>query len=206
MTDVVVLTPDLPIKAVLEAILARHAALAIPPGLGVEFVQIPGGRDGEVRKKAHAFLAPFVVGTRHALVVFDREGCGRGQSADAIEVEVEQALATRWGDRARCIVLDPELEEWLVGATAQYHLVSGLKGRKAHEWWPANGYPLDVQSKPERPKEAVEAFFRAHGAKATSANYRKLAEHASLSMEGCRSRSFRRLRQTLAEWFGLPPG
>ena len=201
MIDLVVLVADVQAKAVLEAVLARWQALGLSRPPTVEVVNT-AGTDGGVRTRGVAVIAAVSRRARHALVVFDHHGCGEVGAAEIIEARLERELAVIWGTRAACLVLEPELEEWLVGASTGFAEVEELSGVDAFPWWAENGYPLDGRGKPIPVKRAMEALFDAHGARRSAANYRLIAGKASLKPERCRSRTFHKLSDRLRAWFG----
>jgi len=198
--DLVVLVADGQARAVLEAVLARWQALGLPAALDVEVVNI-AGTDGGVRTQGAAVMARFASQCRHGLVLFDHEGCGSDEAAELLERELERQARTAWGERLACVVLEPELEEWLTGATRAFPEVEELAGVDVPAWWARHGFPLGDRHKPRRVKEAMEAVFHAHDARRSAANYRLIARLASLRLDRCQSRSFRRFVEALRRWF-----
>lgn len=106
----VILTADKDARlAIVE--LMRKPALRIPP---IEFdcVSYSGHESGSTSMH-HQFLRTFLKWD-HGLVVFDREGCGHDDRPQAVESAVGGRLAVNgWDDRARVVVIDPELESWV---------------------------------------------------------------------------------------------
>lgn len=135
--------------------------------------------------------------------MFDRDGCGRhGQTRQQLEAEVEKNLrSAAWGDRAACIVIDPELENWVWSDSPHVDSVLGWEGREPalRGWLQAQGYWNAGSPKPDRPKEAVEEALRNVRKPRSSALYQELAE--SVSLERCSDPAFLRLKTLLAKWF-----
>ncbi len=201
MKDLYVLCADLNAKAVLEALLRRPKSLDIRQ-VDYDVYHNPIGHDGGTRADGPALVRRAAAGAySHAMVVIDWEGCGATGDARGLERELTARLSTDWADRGQAIVIDPELEAWLVGAHRHFGKVCRVRPSPVRKWlaqaelWPMN------DPKPARPKEAVEAWLRAHRARRTSANYRKIAAAASLRLERCRSESFGLFVRTLRRWF-----
>ena len=105
---------------------------------------------------------------RHAMVVFDRDGCGSANSREIIQKEVETQLNTNgWRGRAKAIVIEPELEAWIWSDAPQAlramnwsksytELQEFLRGRNL---WPKRS------PKPPDPKAAMKATLRTTGAR-----------------------------------------
>lgn len=143
---------------------------------------------------------------RHALVVFDRDGCGSAKSREAIQKEVETQLdANGWRGRAKAIVIEPELEAWLWSDAPQalramnwsgsyIELQEFLRGRNL---WPKRN------SKPPDPKAAMKVTLRATGARHSPKVLFHLANE--IDPRGCRDPAFNELTQTLRDWFPQRP-
>lgn len=187
-------------KAVLEAVLSRWQSLGLSAPLAAEVINI-AGTDGGVRTHGAAVMTRFAPEAKHGLVLFDHDGCGSNEGAELLERELERQAKAAWGNRLACVVFEPELEEWLVGASRAFGVVEELAGVDTIAWWPRNGFPLGANHKPTMVKEAMEAVFYAHDARRSASNYRLIASRASLRLDRCRSRSFRRFVETLRRWF-----
>ena len=88
-------------------------------------------------------------------------GCGREQqkNPDEIAKEVEELLSRNgWGDRAKVVVIDPELEVWLWARSP--HVADELGWKNGWDslrtWLRDNEIWDDGAPKPGNPKEAVE--------------------------------------------------
>jgi hypothetical protein len=200
--DLVVLTADKNIEFAVRALLSsRLAALAIRQ---VNFDVFPHPeRDPGCRLRAHDFLRASLRTYEHALVIFDRHGCGSEHRGRAeIESEVEAHLAgSGWGDRATTVVLDPELEAWVWGDSAQVEAHLGWDGAPngLRPWLEQNGLWNTGDPKPHDPKEAVErALYRARKPR-SSALYRRLAEAVSFS--NCSDAAFQKFSSPVKTWF-----
>jgi hypothetical protein len=187
-------------QAAAEGIFARHHALGIRPV------------DAEVRRHPHHdsgccgegadFFKPFVSEYQHALLMFDREGCGREMlSAEELERQAEAELVAKgWPDRAAVIVLDPELEIWVWSDSPHVDAQIGWSGQPGlRDWLRGAGFLQAGQVKPARPKEALEAALRKSRKARSATLFRALAEKVSLSR--CTDRAFLKLKSTLQTWF-----
>lgn len=155
-------------------------------------------------KEAETFLIPFQRSHRFALVILDVEFDGSSGTRSAIEQEIQRRLDGKgWMGRSQVIAIDPELEAWVWGDSAQVAQVLGqahaqIRNMAAeHGWWPAEA------AKPSRPKELLSAVLHASRSRPPSAAlFGQLAEHVGL--ERCTDPAFVKLRETLQGWFGSP--
>lgn len=195
-----VVCPDQRWQAVLDEVLLRQQSLGLSRALEHEVVRIPGRTDGGTRTEGVALLQMHRRTYRHELLIFDHRGCGDPRPAQLIEADLDETLES-WG---KALVVDPDLEDWFVGGHTHYARLRGMDGVDAIRWWRVEGFLGAGAAKPEPRKEAVESLFRAHSVRPSSANYRKVAQRASLRLERCKSRSFRVFVETLRGWFGGP--
>jgi hypothetical protein len=206
--DLVVLVPGKDERETLDGLLSRHSALGIRP-LDYRILDPHPRRDPGCFHEAPQDLQPFLLKAQHALVMFDREGSGQEQrSAGEIARDVEGRLrGAGWDDRARALVLDPELEIWVWSDSPHVEKVLGWGDRSPglREWLREAGLLNTQQIKPDRPKECFDAAIRQARVQRSSALFRRLAEQVSLSR--CQDPCFTALRAILTEWFPAPtPG
>lgn len=201
MKDLVILVADGNMEHALRGLLQRPQALGIHPIEADIFVH--PRRDPGCLNEAHDFLRPFAHSYRHALVLFDHDGCGRESTAPAeLADQVRQRLAASgWADRAEVVVLAPELEVWVWSDSPHVAECLGWAGRQPslREWLAATGHWPADQAKPAHPKRALEAALREVHKPRSSSIYLDLA-----SKVGLRNRSepaFLRFQQTLQKWF-----
>lgn len=198
--DLIALVADSNIEAAIRALVRRKQSLGIRQ-IDVQLYVHPE-RDAGCRVRASEFLRPFSSTFRHALVVFDRAGCGCEDGATTLEAAVEARLAaTGWDDRTRVVVIDPELEIWVWSDSPHVDRALRWQGRipTLRAWLRDRGDWPEGTAKPADPKSAVEAALRHVGVPRSSAIYRELAE--TVSIDRCTDRAFARLRETLATWF-----
>lgn len=118
-----------------------------------------------------------------------------------IFIRWNQLLSDTWGDRAKAIVIEPEVDVWMWGA--ETHLRSTMSWEFAEgirTWLQAQTFTFGENGKPARPKEALEAAFRRAKVPRSSARYAHVAQRISLA--NCTDPAFLRLRTALTSWFG----
>ena len=163
-------------------------------------------RDSGCRADAANFLRQFLRSYRHALVVFDRDGCGSPSTREEIERTVERDLSRNgWERRAHAVVIDPELEEWVWSGSPVVSRALGW-GRRYDElrsWLSRRGLWDNGRMKPNDPKAAmIQALKGASSATRRRRSARIFGEIAAATpFEGCEDPAFKKLTATLREWF-----
>lgn len=199
IADLAILAADKTIETGVTKLLARPQALGCRAFTVRSFVHV--ARDPGCYRRAPEFLSGLSTQYDRAFVIFDREGSGATKRRDEIEAEIEERLsASGWNDRAACIVVDPEIENWVW--TDSPHVASCLSWNKPiglRDWLCQQGLWPDGVPKPPRPKEAVQAVLRLVGVPRSSAIYGELAERASVAR--CSDPAFLKFRDKLRLWF-----
>jgi hypothetical protein len=200
--DLVVLVADKNIEAVVSGLLARPEALGIRPVNYDCFVH--PRRDPGCLTGASDLLLSFTAGYRHALVMFDHDGCGREETSPAtLAAEVQRSLSrSGWAGRAEAVILAPELEVWAWSGSPHVARCLGWEDREPplREWLAGQGHWPAGAAKPAQPKAAFEAALREAHIPRSSAIYKKIA--LSVSLRGHAEPGFLQLTQTLRAWFG----
>lgn len=162
--------------------------------------------DPGCRLRSPEFLRAFARRSRHALVVLDLEGSGVDETNDrsVMEAQLEQRLReSGWQDRARVVVIAPELETWVWSDSPHVASVFGWTEEPTRgglrEWLTDREFLVEGAAKPARPKEAVEGVLYELRRPRSSALYRKLAE--TVGFRRCEDPAFAKLRELLAAWF-----
>ncbi|MGH9321633.1 MAG: methylation-associated defense system protein MAD4 [Vicinamibacteria bacterium] len=199
----VVLVADKNIEFALRGILARPKAVGMRSVFADIFIHPE--RDAGCFSRGEQFLRSFSSQYDRGLLVLDRDGSGRDdQSRETLETELESRLAgAGWADRARAIVIEPELEIWVWAESPHVEDVLGWKGRKPdlRRWLKVAGF-VDVEAaKPGRPKSAMQEALRIVSKPRSSVLYSRLAERVSYAR--CTDPAFDKLRSILGAWF--PP-
>lgn len=202
MKELVVLAADKNIEHTLKGLFVRPQSLGIQPIEADIFIEPE--HDPACALRGVSFLSNFSNEYKHALLVFDHEGSGK-ESVQAHELQeginAEFANST-WGrERARAIVLAPELETWIWSDSPHVDEITGWKNRQPglRPWLTEQGWFQEGQVKPARPKEAFEAALRKAQIPRSSSLYRQIAEKVSL--ERCTDKAFREFREILQNWF-----
>lgn len=201
--DLIILAADKRMRSTIEALLAR------PQSLGVRAikadVQFHPRHDSAVLREGHVFLRELHALASHALVVFDRDGCGSRLSREDLEAEVQERLEQSGWEKDRCavIVIEPELEAWFWSDSPHVEKALGwLNGRlQLDEWLVGKGYLRRGKQKPTQPKEAVLEALRHCRTPYSPSIYYDLA--ARVSFERCVDPAFLKLKSVLQRWF--PP-
>lgn len=198
----VVLVADKDIEQAVLGLLDRHGSLGIRSLAGEFKVVVHPQRDPGVYNTGHELLKPFARNIQtHALIVFDRAWDG-APSTDAATLaqSVEERSRGDWGDRARCVCIDPEVENWVwsdsrhVAAELGWPSNAELRAwLSSHDLWPEGSL------KPPDPKKAFERSTREKRVVPSSSIFGELARRVGL--ERCRDPAFVRLRDILREWF-----
>lgn len=112
--DLVLLVPGANEEFVMRGILSRHQALNIRP---LTWQCLRGHGDGGVRKHGASLLALRRDDFMHALLILDHEGSGaERQDAESLEAVLDRQLQECWQDRAKSIVIAPEVDVWMWGS------------------------------------------------------------------------------------------
>lgn len=201
MKDLVVLVADKDIEFTMKGIFSRPQALSIRPIK--PDIYVDSRRDPGCLTYGHEYLRSFVKIYSHALIIFDREGCGQEQRS---REELEQAVETRlsqsgWEQRAAAIILDPELEIWVWNDSPHVATLLGWSGPPADLkiWLSQQGFWQTDQMKPTRPKEALEQVLFRDKLPRSSKLYEKLAKKVSFKL--CHDKAFLKFKTTLQTWF-----
>jgi hypothetical protein len=168
----------------------------------IEFeIRTHPGRDGGTRKTGPELLATQRRQYHHGLLIFDFEGSGTDLAdAVALESQLNGRLGNQWKNAAKAIVIEPELDIWIWGSdNAVESAIEWPPGKGVREWLREQGFELDANQKPVRPKEALEAALRVPALPRSSALYQHVAGRISLAR--CEDEAFIRLRKQLQIWF-----
>lgn len=200
-SDLVALVADKDIEGALSGLLARGPALGLR-SLDYQIFKHPN-RDSGCFKTAQDFLRSQSNRFNHALVLFDRHGCGRDADARAaLEKDVEQRLeANGWEGRSAAVVLDPELEIWVWSPSPLVDEALGWAGRQPtlREALAHAGLLAPGAAKPADPKRAVEHALEVARRPRSSAIYATLAR--TLPIADCRDPALGKLLERLRAWF-----
>ena len=199
--DLAVLAADKDIEHALKGLFSRPEALGIRAIKADIFVHPQ--HDPACAQRGVAFLSNLSGQYHYGLLMFDHEGIGKEQTGPQ---KLQKALNgeftnSAWGERARAIVLSPELEAWVWSDSRHVDDVSGWKDRqpRLRYWMTEQGWLREGEIKPGRPKEAFQAALREARKPRSSSLYQQIAERVSLGH--CTDRSFLEFRAILRTWF-----
>jgi len=198
MKDLVVLVADK--NYAIKGILSRPQALSIRQ-INFDIFVHPQHDPGCLNDAAY-FLRTFLTQYHHALILFDREGCGRENlTREELEAQVEKALYHTGWQQAAVVVLDPELEIWVWSDSPQVIEILGWKNKQPDliSWLRSKGFWRHNEPKPTHAKESLEAALKQVRKPHSSILYQQLAE--KVSFERCTDKAFQKLKTTLQNWF-----
>jgi len=199
MKDLIILVADKNTESAIQGLLLRPKALGIRSNLKWDIFVHPQ-RDPGCLRNAHNFLKPFCKEYSYALIIFDREGCGKENlSVKDLEEKVQKNLkSSGWDARAEVIVIDPELEVWVFSNSP--HVVDLIaEGDKEAYHNILSKEERTSTGKPCKPKQVMENILREKNIPRSSAIYKQLAKKVSLSK--CCDPSFNQLCKILKTWF-----
>ena len=199
MKDLVLLVADKNAQFALKGALQRPEALGIRR---IEFeFRVHPGRDGGARKSGPEVLAMERWRFQNGLLVLDYEGSGTDlPGAQDLEAQLDARLRDRWKERAKAIVIEPELDVWVWGTdNAVAEAIGWPAGKSIRQWLRERGFAVEATGKPSRPKEALESALRVPDLPRSSAVYQRIAER--ISLRRCTDQAFMRLRNQLVSWF-----
>lgn len=204
--DLIILTSCKNSEHAIKGILSRQEALGIH---NVTYdIKINSKRDPGCLLISHDILRLYLKRYSHAIVVFDREGCGQEKKPTRdLEKRVETLLSRNgWGSHAAAIVIDPELDIWVWSDSPHVDRILGWSERpqSLRRWLMQKGILNNLKDKPRRPKEAMEEVLRVTRKRRSSSIYKDLAE--AVNLEGCVDPAFIKLKATLQSWFPLSSG
>jgi hypothetical protein len=201
MKDLIVLVADKNMQFAMQGGLDRPESLRTH-AISFDFRQHPG-RDGGARANGAQVLALEKARFSHALLVLDHEGSGAGElGALALEMQLDEQLKSTWSDRAKAIVIAPEVDIWMWGSDNKLaEVLKWPRQESIRDWLRDAGFDVMENGKPQRPKEALEAVFRVCKRPRSSAAYQQIA--AGISLARCGDPAFLRLRGQLQRWFPL---
>jgi hypothetical protein len=119
------------------------------------------------------------------------------------DLSVLFAAGVLGGNRASAIAIDPELDVWIWSESPYVDEVLGWTGHdpSLRKWLFQEGWLIKGQTKPNRPKEALESALRIIRQPRSSSIYKDIAEKVSLKR--CLDPSFLKLKNILTNWFKI---
>jgi len=200
MDDLWVICPNGHYRAVIEGLLDRRIHLGIREVTWrVTCVSVGGAaylleNVAELAKLGRAKYS-------HCLVLVGADHCVNGEDPAATEARLDAAMAECWERDAKTIVIEPNLEAWLIHGHRAFAQVPALRGADVRGWTATQGlWPLkDVA--PDDPGDLLRRLFTEAGAAATPASYRRIVKEMALRHDRLDNPSLRRCLRTLRDWF-----
>ena len=197
MYDLVLVVADKNMDFTLRGILDRPRSLGIR-AITYKTVVHPG-HDGGVRTSGPDLLASLRSAVGHGIVMLDLEGAGAAGDAPSVEAELDWRLRPTWGNRARSVVIEPELDAWIWGSDNAIRQALDCSIADIRGWLRDSDFRFRPSRKPERPTEAFEHLMRELKEQRASAIYRKIT--SKISLERCSDSAFVRFKTMLQRWF-----
>ena len=181
--DLAIIVADKNLEYTLKGLLSR------PEALGIRAIEedifVHPQHDPGCAVQGVEFISKFARQYRHGLLMFDHEGSGKEATT---RQELQESLNESFAisvrrERAKAIVLAPELEVWIWSDSPHVDEVAGWKGREPalRRWLVEQGYLQEGEDKPMRPKESFEAALREAQKPRSASLYLQIAENVSLS-------------------------
>ena len=212
--DLFALVADLDMEQVMKALCQRHRDLGTRQ-FGVRIVR-HRERDSGCRTRPLAYLRGQLRSFDRCVVIFDHSGCGSQEDRATIQQKTEALLARNgWEDRAKVIVVEPELEAWVWGDVKALSRCIAWhdQGQPLREWLADRHLWARDDRKPHDPKEAVrqarEQIPSRSRPRLTGRLFFDIAWSAKF--DRCQDPAFQELVATLRRWFppedarGTPP-
>lgn len=217
MRDCVFLVADSHMEAAFNGFLTRpqfHLSLgtsAFDFDPAQDFIRATGKNDSGVYGIAHQYLSSYQKTHRYAVIALDNQWDG-SPGVEKIERTITHNMhLSGWeSDRFVVIVIDPELESWILqDSPALIQLFKlDIGGDTSPKSWlvKQNAWkPEDPKS--SDPKAALEKLLKQSKAQKISisaANYKKIT--SEISVKHCIDPAFCKLRSTLQTWFPSSAG
>lgn len=198
--DLVILAADKDMENALAGLLTRRESLGLR-GIHAD-IHVNPEHDPGCAQRGVLVLSVLAQRYRHGLLIFDHQGSGREHiSPQELQNQLNRELAAAWGERARAIVLVPELEAWVWSGSPHIAEVVGWRGRplSIDDWLREQNLLQPGAVKPENPKKAFIEVLHAAQTPRSASLYRQIAEKVSLRR--CQDAAFLELRSMLREWF-----
>jgi hypothetical protein len=201
--DLIVIAADRQMERTIRMLLTERCPALGIPRISFQVRRHPQ-RDPGCRSTSIQLLGPERGRFRKAMVMFDLRGSGEEDTAaPELEAQLEEQLnLDGWRpDGGAVIVIEPELEAWLFGASLSRleRTVRWNRPESMRDWLRSNGYLSGGSFKPQDPKAAFDAVSGRRGPLRSGRLYEDLARNISLAR--CQDRAFQKFRATLQRWF-----
>ena len=200
--DLVILVPDKDIESGIKTLLDKRQKSLRTRNIKYKFLNDWQG-DSHCYTDAHETLRPFINKFSFAIVLFDKEGCGReDKTIFEIESDVMKSLnACGWEGKSAVVVFEPEFESLVWSDSSNVDDALGWHGKSPNlrDWMVQKGFLKTGEVKPKDPKSALIATLHEANKAWSSTIFVDLAE--SVGLNRCQDPNFARLTQILQNWF-----
>jgi hypothetical protein len=201
MNELIILVPCIDIETVLDTLLTyRTNDLKITP-INFKILRHPN-RDSGCCKDAVNSIRPFIKSYKYALVVFDKHGSGKDEDVKKnIEETIEEELGKNgWKDKCACIVIEPELENWVwVKSDHIAHSLGWKNWKELYSWLIKEKHWTEGNPKPKDPKDAMDTVLRICQKRHSASIFKNITQN--VTFESCIDTSFFKLKTVLNRWF-----
>jgi hypothetical protein len=153
-------------------------------------------KDSGMLKYARGLLKSYEATHRRAVVILDDAWQG-SPGPVVLRERLSAALSEGWKELA-VIVIEPELEAWLMSENAHLPRIFRCPENYRQLLAAAGLWPVNTP-KPPDPKAALDHLRQHYKARASNAEFGKLA--AATSVRHCQDLAFIQLRDQLRTWF-----
>jgi hypothetical protein len=201
--DLIILSADRTAQGMIASLLQRFPQVLGIPAFSWKVI-VHDLRDPGCYSFGIEELSDYASEYEHCILIFDHEGCGaEHKSPSEIEAELERKLTNGlWPNRNAVIVIEPELENWVW--TNSIHTSAAIGWGNDREglqsWLIAHKWLAPDETKPKRPKEAMQASYKFKlNSPIPATTFQSIA--AKASFKSCTSPSFLKFKSTITTWF-----
>ena len=204
MSDLIILTADGNMEALMKGLMSKIVKVETVNPFTMEIKSITGA-DPAMRNRVVEFARPLIGKFKKIVIMLDFEGSGANITPQALQTTISQQLAVNgWNkENHHVVVFEPECDAWLWVAEAQMRATfKSPRGKVMEEGFRSflikKSFELK-DTKPSRPKEAIEAICKELLISRTSSLYEKLAANASY--KDCTDPAFLAFITQIRNWF-----
>ncbi len=202
--NLVVLVPDIDIENCVMSLLDRFLLLENLAPYNYKIIRHPM-RDPGCLVDPEAYLRSYLKTHDFALVIFDHDGCGKEkETREKLEAKVTALIGRNgWEGRSACVVIDPEIENWIwANSQKMAELVGWKSNEDLRKHLEENNFLPKGKDKPPKPKEALKFALKGTNIRISPALYQSIT--SAVPFKSCTSPSFLKFKSTITTWFQAP--
>ncbi len=199
--NLVVLVPDIDIEKCVASLLNRFPLVENLAPYNYKIIRHPM-RDSGCLIDPEAYLRPYLNSHEFAFVIFDHDGCGKEkETCEKLEARVTELIGRNgWEGKSACVVIDPEVENWIwVNSQKMAELVGWKNNESLRKHLEENKFWPKGHDKPPKPKEALKFALKRTNIRISPALYQSIA--STVPFKSCTSPSFQKFKSTITTWF-----